>query len=189
MWLQYTQAKHHTTCPLSVPLTAQVLLLGLVSIATSLSPPPNLANCDLTQADVDAAWKAGYEAGKSGGPAPWGPSSPPAPPPAARRPPPTYEADATITNADYPKKWYHNGADVQAACNSDAECKGYWQRTASGSTVYFILTAGLRTFSAGVPHWTVRAVYAKTNVGRRRRPRPAAPSFSIPNSTSCGSQK
>ena len=94
-----------------------MLLLGWVSIATSLSPPPN-ANCDVTQADVDAAWKAGYEAGKSGGPAPWGPSSPPGPPPA-------YEADATITNADYPKRWYHNEADVQAACNSDAECKGY----------------------------------------------------------------
>ena len=88
-----------------------MLLLGLASIATSLSPPPNLANCDLTQADVDAAWKAGYEVGKSGGPAPWGPSSPPGPPPG---PPPTYEEDATITNADYPKRWYHNEADVQA---------------------------------------------------------------------------
>merc|ERR1719469_1449902 len=95
---------------------AKVLLLGLVSIATSLSPPPNLANCDVTQ------------------------------------------------------------ADVQATCNSDAECKGYFQRTdQEGSSVYFILTAGLRTFSAGVPHWTVRAVYAKTN-GSTTPPIPPPPS-------------
>ena len=153
-----------------------MLLLGLASIATSLSPPPNLANCDLTQADVDAAWKAGYEVGKSGGPAPWGPSSPPGPPPG---PPPTYEEDATITNADYPKRWYHNEADVQEACNSDAECKGYWQRTVSGSTLYAILTAGSRTFSAGVPNWTVRAVYAKTN-GSTTPPSPSPPPPSPP---------
>ena len=59
-------------------------------------------------------------------------------------------------------------------CNNDADCKGYWQRTDDGSTVYFILKAGSRTFSAGVPHWTVLAVKVKKN-GSTTPPSPSPP--------------
>ena len=121
-----------------------MLLLGLVSMAASLSPPPN-ANCDITQADVDAARREGYEAGyeaaqsgrlpsvspspppSSASPSPSPPFASPSPPPSASplptTPPPspistTYE-EGIITNAEYPKNGYDSEAAVQAACSSD----------------------------------------------------------------------
>ena len=179
-----------------------MLLLGLVSMAASLSPPPN-ANCDITQADVDAArqegYEAGYEAGQSGGPPSVSPSPPPssvspspsppfaspspplsAPPWLPTTPPPspiptTYE-EGFITNAEYPKNWYDSEAAVQTACSSDVDCKGYWQRS---SGHYFILKAGFRTFSAGVPHFTVLVVKVKKNAAA-----PATPPAPSPVSTS-----
>merc|ERR1712129_534034 len=54
---------------------------------------------------------------------------------------------------------YHTEDEVQAACSSDDDCKGYWERT---SGEYFILKSGSRTFEKGVPNLTVLSVKVKT---------------------------
>jgi len=69
----------------------------------------------------------------------------------------TYE-EGRVTSAEYPKNWYDSEADAQAACSSDDDCKGYWEREGG---VFFILKSGSRTFERGVPHSSVISVKVK----------------------------
>lgn len=70
----------------------------------------------------------------------------------------------TITAADYPKEGVKCSSEdqVQAACDKDSECKGYWKR---GSGEYFPLMPGSRTFSKGKPNPTVALVMKKKACG------------------------
>jgi len=102
-------------------------------------------------------------------PVPTPPPSSTSTPPPAPAPTPTYE-EGTVTDAEYPKQWYNSEEEVQAACNSDVDCKGYWQR--SGGS-YFILKSGSRTFSNGVPHETVLVVKVKHPAAPAPTPAPA----------------
>jgi len=75
--------------------------------------------------------------------------------------------EGEIQNAEYSAAWsdsstYWDAADeasVQAACDADSDCLGYWQGW--GGDKWTLLKSGSRTWSVGVPNDTVLVVKVK----------------------------